>query len=390
MPTSPDVLRAWRRSRGWDKPELARRLRKAAGGHPVPAHDALVRMIHYWESGQRGITERYELLYAAAPEVKPDYLGLGPADGDLVARPARRAALADGADAGGQDVDLLRQLRSGAAVDAEVIGIYRAETQNLRMLDRRLGAPAVIGKTTAHIELLAASLHYTLNAGIRRRVASVLGESLTLAGWQLVDLGSLRDAWDYYERAKAAAREAVDAALLAHAAAEQAYVLADLNATGDALDLIQQTYGTYRRLIPGRLRSWVKAAEAEIAAMGANERACRVALDDAANDLPAGDEDDELPYLVLDQVHFARWRGNCLSYFGDASTISELARVLGEMDASFTRAAAGVHCGLARAMFAQGEVCEARTHVGEAHRLAALTGSARQQRRVARLAAQVG
>lgn len=68
---SGETLRAWRRSRGWDVPELARQLRKAAGNDPLPAHDALVRMIYRWERlGLR--TERYELLYrrlgAGAPE----------------------------------------------------------------------------------------------------------------------------------------------------------------------------------------------------------------------------------------------------------------------------------------------------------------------------------
>ena len=35
-------LREWRRTRGWDVPELARRLRRAAD-EPVAAHDGLVR-----------------------------------------------------------------------------------------------------------------------------------------------------------------------------------------------------------------------------------------------------------------------------------------------------------------------------------------------------------
>ena len=43
-------LREWRRSRGWDVPELARRLRRAAD-EPVAAHDGLVRMIRAWERG---------------------------------------------------------------------------------------------------------------------------------------------------------------------------------------------------------------------------------------------------------------------------------------------------------------------------------------------------
>jgi len=55
-------LREWRRSRGWDVPELARQLRRAST-EPVAAHDALVRMIRAWERGDHRPSERYELLY---------------------------------------------------------------------------------------------------------------------------------------------------------------------------------------------------------------------------------------------------------------------------------------------------------------------------------------
>ena len=43
-------LREWRRFRGWDVPELARRLRRAAD-EPIAAHEGLVRMIRAWERG---------------------------------------------------------------------------------------------------------------------------------------------------------------------------------------------------------------------------------------------------------------------------------------------------------------------------------------------------
>ena len=60
--TNGGELREWRRSCGWDVPELARRLRRAAD-EPVAAHDGLVRMIRAWERGDHHPSERYELLY---------------------------------------------------------------------------------------------------------------------------------------------------------------------------------------------------------------------------------------------------------------------------------------------------------------------------------------
>jgi hypothetical protein len=82
------ALRAWRRSRGWDVPEMARQLRRTARdvGQVVAAHNGLVRMVYAWERGDHQITERYELLYAAALEVIPEHLRHGPG------RPTGRAA----------------------------------------------------------------------------------------------------------------------------------------------------------------------------------------------------------------------------------------------------------------------------------------------------------
>ena len=59
---SGSELREWRRTCGWDVPELARRLRRAAD-EPVAAHEGLVRMIRAWERGDHHPSERYELLY---------------------------------------------------------------------------------------------------------------------------------------------------------------------------------------------------------------------------------------------------------------------------------------------------------------------------------------
>jgi tetratricopeptide (TPR) repeat protein len=74
------VLRSWRQSRGWDAPEMARRLRAAAreSGQPVASYQGLVRMVYGWEKGDHALTERYALLYALALGVAPDDLARGP------------------------------------------------------------------------------------------------------------------------------------------------------------------------------------------------------------------------------------------------------------------------------------------------------------------------
>lgn len=74
-------LRELRRARGWDVPELARRLRVAAGAESLPDPDMLVRMARRWERAglNPSRAERYELLYAAVFGVSPEELRREPA-----------------------------------------------------------------------------------------------------------------------------------------------------------------------------------------------------------------------------------------------------------------------------------------------------------------------
>lgn len=61
-------LRAWRRSRGWDVPQMARELRRTARetSQSVASQAGLIQMIYAWERGTHKLSERYELLYQAA------------------------------------------------------------------------------------------------------------------------------------------------------------------------------------------------------------------------------------------------------------------------------------------------------------------------------------
>ena len=286
----------------------------------------------------------------------------------------------------GQHTELLYRISASRHVDAEVIAALQNETNSIRLLDRRLGAPAVSAKLQAHIDHVDTCLRYSMRPGQRQALASVLAEASSLAGWQAIDVGKLPAAWEHYERATGAAREADDKSLLAYAAGEQAYVLADLGENEDALAVIRAAHDETRTAIPHQIKTWLYAAEGELAAAADQESACRRALDLAAREIEYGPSDEDLPYLALNPVHLARWRGNCLVNFGDPETADELTRALDAMDDSFTRAEAGVHCDLAAALHVRGERAEAQRHLRRARELAQLTGSARQRRRVRQLA----
>ena len=290
----------------------------------------------------------------------------------------------------GQERDLLRQLASAGNIDTAVVQVLQEETNAVRLLDRRLGAPAVSAKLEAHIGHLTVSLHHSLMPDRRQQLAAVLADAAALAGWQAIDMGRLDAAWNHFETATAAAREAHDNCLLAFAAGEQAYVLLDLGQPGEALDKVRAVYEQTHVAIPHQMRGWLRAAEGEMAAAGRKHVDCHRALDLASAELAHGPSGEDLPYLALNDTHLARWRGNCLVHFGDPSTITDLTAALAGMDGTFTRAEAGLRCDLAAALDVTGEREEARRHLARAAELAQLTGSARQRRRIAELAKHIG
>lgn len=320
----------------------------------------------------------------AMPDHARIWLGLAPSRPNEPQRPAGIPAPSD------QAVDLMRQIESARYIDASVIQLLRDETNAIRLLDRKLGAPAVTAKLKAHIDHVEICLRYSLRPGLRQSLADVLAAASTLAGWQAIDMGNLAAAWSYYERATVAAREAADASGLAYAIGEQAYVLADLGRSHDALAMVRAAHDESRTALPHQIMAWLHAAEGEMAASAGEEAACRRALDKAAHQLAYGPSGEDLPYLALNDVHFARWRGNCLVAFGDAEAADGLHAALEAMDSNFTRAEAGLRRDLAAALYVRGELDEARSHLERARELARITGSNRQRRRIRDLARRVG
>jgi tetratricopeptide (TPR) repeat protein len=310
---------------------------------------------------------------------------LGMTPRQITASPPRSSTIATS----GQDAELLRQITAAGRIDATVVRVLQGETDNIRLLDRRLGAPTVAGKLEAHIGHIETSLRYSLRPGNRQQLALVLADASALAGWQAIDMSRLPRAWAHFERATAAAREAGNPCLLAFAAGEQAYVLLDLHRPTEALAMVRAAYEKTHTAIPHQVRSWLRAAEAEMAAAAGEESACRHALDGAAQEISHGAASEDLPYLALNESHLARWRGNCLVMFGDPQTADDLVAALAAMDDGFTRAEASLRCDLAAALHVRGEKDEAKRHLKKARELAQLTGSARQRRRIRNLSRRI-
>ncbi|MBZ4319391.1 hypothetical protein JNW98_08415 [Streptomyces sp. SCA2-4] len=280
---------------------------------------------------------------------------------------------------------MARELLVASAADAGLLELLKGQTEYIRQMDRRLGAEALLPQSKAHIAQMETLLRHGLSPGSREPVARVLADAAALAGWQALDLGHYREAWALHETAKAAAREADDAALLAHATAQQAYALIDIGQPDQAVRLVQHAHESPADQLPALMRTWLFAAEAEAHAAAGDGDACRAALDRADSRLPADATDPELPFLFLAGAHLARWRGNCLARLGAEEAVLDLRAALASMESGFNRAEAGLLCDLALALTVRGEHEEAQQHARRAQQLAALTKSLRQRRRIDQL-----
>ncbi|WP_211301371.1 hypothetical protein [Murinocardiopsis flavida] len=231
-------------------------------------------------------------------------------------------------------------------------------------------------------------LRYSMPGSARSAIARALAEASSLTAWQALDSGHLDKAWKHYEIAKSAARECESPAVLAHVTAEQTYTLLDNGYDDEALQLVRHAHQQAPRKLPGLLRAWLFAAEGEALAVVGDGDAARKAMDAAARYLPDDPEDPELPFLMLNETHLARWRGNCLARLGADEALDDLTSALsGIEDGSLGRAEAGLQVDLAMTFQARGEVDEAQKHAQRAAELAGRTGSARQRARIAKLLA---
>jgi hypothetical protein len=283
----------------------------------------------------------------------------------------------------------LRQLLDTARrVDHSTITLLHQQLDAIRRLDRQLGAIVVQAELNAKIHQVQRLATHSLAPGTREPLAALLSEMHTLAGWQALDLGNLTQAWQHYEHSRATAAQSNSTPHESHAAAEQAFVLIDTAATGDAVDLLDGARRRADTTAPRVLRAWLAAAHGEALAAHGDRIASLRAFDRAAELLPS-EAIDERPYVALDTVHLARWRGHALARFGEAHAITVLTDALNRLDPSFVRAETALRVDLATALVANGERDEARDHADRAARLATQIGSARQRRRIATLLAAV-
>ena len=137
------------------------------------------------------------------------------------------------------------------------------------------------------------------------------------------------------------------------------------------------------RGMPPLLRAWLAAARAEALAATGDSGATKRSLEEAQSFLGA-DDDEELPYLMLNEEHLARWQGHCLARLGDPQAIEALPRAM-SAESDSVRAAISLHADMALALLNMGLIAEAREEATNAMAMAERFGSARQRKRLLRI-----
>ncbi|NUK39063.1 helix-turn-helix transcriptional regulator [Streptomyces lunaelactis] len=369
-------LREVRGAREWSQARLIHEIEQYARRHvlDIGSTASLRVYVSEWENGKRAISERYAKILRPV---------LGVTDEELFGRHAPTTAPAA---VGGYD-ELISRIDSARSVSLTMVKTFMDQTELLRTVDRQMGAAALVDQMTGHLATLEDALTFAVLPETRRPVALALAGAATLAAWQALDSGGVERAWRHYELGKRAAQEAGEPMYLAHATAEQAYVLNDAGRPEMAVDLVREAQRLGGKQMSPRLRAWLYAAEAELCAKAGLPDDCRRALDEAVTCLPDGAEarDSDMLSIFLNGGHLARWRGNALALLGDDDALSSLYIALDEADPTFIRATSGLRCDLAQAHLAREEHAQAQEHLQQARLLANRTGSVRHRRRIEQL-----
>jgi hypothetical protein len=334
---------------------------------PIATRVSLKTKLSRWENGKEQPSEVYRRLFR-----------------EIYGRTNAELGFPDDPEEDPEATELRTRLVVARTVDRETVDIFRRQVDHARHVDRRFGGLTQLDQLRTQIDHVHQLLTY--RAGPQRpALAGVLVEASTLAGWQALDRAAFGQAWIHYERAKIAAREADSPALLAHATAEQAFVLLDLEETTAAVDQLAHARSIANGAATPLLRAWLAAAHGETLAAAGHADDAQRAFDTANALLPADPVDPALPFLFLGDSHLDRWRGHALARIGAPDAIDQLTAALARLPTAFVRARTGLLVDLAYAHAAAGDRDAALVHAQQARRLAAQIKSDRQQRRLNRL-----
>lgn len=394
--TDGQTLRAWRRSRGWDVPEMAHQLRTVArkAGQPIAAHDGLIRMIYGWERGDHKISERYELLYDAVLGREP---GNPPQPQPPDRLPRRDLVILAGTVTSLLDVlrsypaGLPGRLSAAAAGGTRVDGVTADGLANVmlgyRQIYQSAGAVALLDPVCGTLNLLA---ELAPEAGAYRDlIVSLIGQAGSLAATMLMlDQGDFAAAARYLAIAARAARQAGDDELMAITLAAHAFHSAYSGDPADGLAFAREAVSIAAvNGIHPRTYGWVAAVESEMQATIGDEASCMRALDTAAAQLAQPMPEGQWKGIgAFSDAKLTAYRGAGLMRlrrYGHAQ--AALLEALEQLDPVYAKHRCTAHIDLATAFAHDGKPDEAADQASSALDIIAVTRHVENLRRVGTL-----
>ena len=356
------TLRAWRRSRGWDVPEMARQLRHAAleTDQAVAALDGLIRMIYAWERGDHELSERYELLYRQA-------VGISEAEpsGDSGRRASQGADPLASDDAADDEIAALELARRVAVSDVGSETVRRLE---LAVDDLAVAYPGtlpaeLLGRVRAHLGYVAGLLDVRATLAEHHRLVVTGGWLSLLAATCLIDLHRDHGAAAYLRTAAQFASETGHAEIAAWCLETQAW---QVLTSGDYQRAKRIAQGA-QRIAPRGSSAYIQATAQEgraLARMGAatETRDALARVEALVSPLPMPDRPEH--HYRYDPAKSQAYTATTLSWLGDSAAEGYARQVLARLESSTDgpprpRRAASARLDLSLALIASGRPDEA-------------------------------
>ena len=301
-----DVPRAWaarirneRKNRGWDKPEMARQLARAAGAGraSLPSYDSLLTYVKRWERGVTGISERYRLLYAAAFDLAEDAVFRGDA-GVVTPDDQERLALA---------VEQPRRL------DADAVEALATILSAQRRTEDAVGARYVIDTARSHLTLILRLLHEA-RGPIADRLAAIASDASQFAGWLSTATGEHDAAGPLYDQSLRLGLQARDADLAATALSMRGHLAW---VTGDYNEMTSLSQAAADMAHAAGTRAVATQQRGRGLALQGDEAGALHAVGDAEDLLSAGQAEDPDSLYFYSPAHLSAQRGLILGYLAE-------------------------------------------------------------------------
>jgi transcriptional regulator with XRE-family HTH domain len=282
----------------------------------------------------------------------------------------------------------------------ELLAHYEALTDNYRQIDYQAGARAVYSETAAHLNRLLATVDQVPSSLYRRFILG-LGDAAQLAAWLAIDSQDYGTARQYCALALSSAEEGEDPNLHSYVLGVMSYIHLHAGRGSEAVRLLEAALrvADERRFgVNPAIRSWLYEAMGEAYAIAGNREAGARALARAEQLFDAVCSDTVPDWLSFFNAegHVARLKGRCLMRLGDGqAAITTLETACELLPEHYVREQSGTLIDLAAAHLLEAnantqpaEPVAAAEIAREAWRLAVVTESNRNQRRIRELLPQ--